>query len=65
MEKIAVLIPCYNESTTIKKVIQDYKRYSQRQRFTFMTIILLIIQMKLREKQEQLCGMNTGREKEM
>lgn len=26
MEKIAVLIPCYNESTTIKKVIQDYKR---------------------------------------
>lgn len=26
MDKIAVLIPCYNESKTIAKVIQDYKR---------------------------------------
>lgn len=26
MKKIAVLIPCYNESTTIKKVIEDYKK---------------------------------------
>lgn len=26
MEKIAVLIPCYNESKTIKKVIEDFKR---------------------------------------
>ena len=25
MDKIAVLIPCYNESQTIKKVIEDYK----------------------------------------
>lgn len=25
-DKIAVLIPCYNESVTIKKVIEDYKR---------------------------------------
>lgn len=25
MDKIAVLIPCYNESATIQKVIQDYK----------------------------------------
>lgn len=25
MDKIAVLIPCYNESLTIKKVIEDYK----------------------------------------
>ena len=24
--KIAVLIPCYNESKTIKKVIEDYKK---------------------------------------
>ena len=24
--KIAVLIPCYNESITIKKVIEDYKK---------------------------------------
>lgn len=26
MDKIAVLIPCYNESRTIKKVIEDFKR---------------------------------------
>lgn len=26
MDKIAVLIPCYNEEKTIKKVIEDYKR---------------------------------------
>lgn len=26
MDKIAVLIPCYNESVTIKKVVEDYKR---------------------------------------
>ena len=25
MDKIAVLIPCYNESRTVKKVINDYK----------------------------------------
>ena len=26
MDKIAVLIPCYNEAMTIKKVIQDYHK---------------------------------------
>ncbi len=26
MDKIAVLIPCYNEANTIKKVIEDFKR---------------------------------------
>ena len=25
MDKIAILIPCYNESLTIKKVIEDWK----------------------------------------
>jgi glycosyltransferase involved in cell wall biosynthesis len=25
-EKIAILIPCYNESLTIKKVINDFQR---------------------------------------
>ena len=25
MSKIAVLIPCYNESQTIAKVVRDYK----------------------------------------
>ena len=26
MDKIAVLIPCYNESITIKKVVEDFKK---------------------------------------
>lgn len=26
MDKIAVLIPCYNESKTIEKVVCDFKR---------------------------------------
>ena len=26
MDKIAVLIPCYNEAATIEKVIRDYQR---------------------------------------
>ena len=26
MDKIAILIPCYNESQTIEKVIKDYHR---------------------------------------
>ena len=26
MDKIAVLIPCYNESRTIEKVVKDWKR---------------------------------------
>ena len=25
MDKIAVLIPCYNESKTIEKVVKDFK----------------------------------------
>lgn len=26
MDKIAVLIPCYNESRTIRKVVSDFRR---------------------------------------
>ena len=26
MDKIAVLIPCYNESKTVAKVVKDYRR---------------------------------------
>ena len=28
MDKIAVLIPCYNESKTIEKVVSDWKKSS-------------------------------------
>ena len=27
MDKIAVLIPCYNEAVTIRKVVEDAKKY--------------------------------------
>lgn len=30
MDKIAVLIPCYNESKTIAKVVADFKRVFTR-----------------------------------
>ena len=26
MDKIAVLVPCYNESKTVEKVVKDFKR---------------------------------------
>ena len=26
MDKIAVLIPCYNESKTVKKVVEDFRK---------------------------------------
>ena len=26
MDKIAVLIPCYNESLTVQKVVRDFKK---------------------------------------
>ena len=26
MDKVAVLIPCYNEAQTIRKVVEDFKR---------------------------------------
>lgn len=29
MDKKAVLIPCYNESQTIEKVVKDFKRVRQ------------------------------------
>ena len=30
MDIIAVLIPCYNESKTIKKVVTDFKKFLLR-----------------------------------
>lgn len=43
MDKIAVLIPCYNESKTIKKVIED--NY-QKQQFMYMITILKMEQIR-------------------
>lgn len=50
MSEIAVLIPCYNESITIKKVIEDYKK-ALPEAFMCMTIIQQMARMKLQEQQ--------------
>lgn len=54
--KIAVLIPCYNESLTVAKVVKDYKEafptadiYVQTSMYTI--IIPRMEQIKLLEKQ--------------
>lgn len=51
MDKIAVLIPCYNEAATIGKILE---RFYPMRPFTFMIIIQLMIPSKLPVKLEQL-----------
>lgn len=51
MDKIAVLIPCYNEAATIGKILE---RFYPKRPFTFMIIIQLMIPSKLPVKLEQL-----------
>lgn len=43
MDKVAVLIPCYNEEKTIGKVVKDWKKNYQMQWFMYMIIIQPII----------------------
>ena len=51
MDKIAVLIPCYNESKTIEKVVTDFKKVLPEAVYMYTIIILLTIQMKLPAEQ--------------
>ena len=46
MDKIAVLIPCYNESKTIKKVIEDFKRELPEATYMYMIITQKMEQIK-------------------
>ena len=48
MDKIAVLIPCYNESKTIKKVVEDFQKVLPE------AVIYQMIQQRLRKEQVQL-----------
>lgn len=50
MDKIAVLIPCYNESKTIEKVVNDFKKSYQKQQYMYMITIPQMEQMRLRKK---------------
>lgn len=65
MDEVAVLIPCYNESKTIEKVVTDFRRELPDAVFMCMIIIRRITQLKSQSRQVQLFVMNTNREKEM
>ena len=47
MDKIAVLIPCYNESKTIEKVIKDFKEVLPDARFMYTIITQQMVQTRL------------------
>ena len=64
MDKIAVLIPCYNESQTIKKVVEDWKKELPEAQFMCTTTILRITRLQSQEKPELLFVMNISRERE-
>ena len=53
LDKIAVLIPCYNESKSIAKVVHDMKRICRKQRFMCTIIIRQTEQIRLPEKPVQ------------
>ena len=40
MKKIAVLIPCYNEAKTIKKVVEDYKNALPENQWLFLAFMV-------------------------
>ena len=78
MDEVAVLIPCYNESKTIEKVVTDFRRelpdaviyvYDNNSIDDTVSIAeragAVITQLKSQSRQVQLFVMNTNREKEM
>lgn len=62
-DKIAVLIPCYNESKTVAKVIRDMKK-ALPEAVIYVIITLQMEQTRLPEKKGQLSVMSISREKE-
>ena len=65
MDKMAVLIPCYNESKTIEKVVNDYRKalpeaviYVYDNNSTDNTA-------EIAEKAGAVCAMSISREREM
>ena len=63
MDKIAVLIPCYNEEKTIAKVIRDSRQALPEAEFMYMTTIPRTKQGKLPERKEQSYGRSICRGK--
>ena len=58
MDEIAVLIPCYNESKTIEKVVKDFRK-------ALPQAVIYVGRMRSRAKRGQSCAMSTSREREM
>lgn len=58
-DKIAVLIPCYNESKTVAKVIRDMRKALPESVIT----IPQMVQTRLRGKKGLLSVMNISRER--
>ena len=64
MDKIAVLIPCYNESKTIEKVVTDFKRVLP-EAVIYVYDNNSTDHMRSRAKPERSYAMSIVREKEM
>lgn len=62
--KTAVLIPCYNESQTIEKVIREFREALPEADIYVYDNNSTDGTGELRERQEPLCGRNTFRERE-
>ena len=65
MDEVAVLIPCYNESKTIEKVVTDFRRELPDAVIYVYDNNSTETQLKSQSRQVQLFVMNTNREKEM
>ena len=46
-DKVAILIPCYNEEKTVEKVIKDFKKELPKLKYMYITTILVTKLMKL------------------
>ena len=64
MDKIAVLIPCYNEEKTIAKVVSDVKKFLPEAVTYVLTIIPPIVPWNWQRKRERSYVMNMPRERE-
>ena len=63
MDEIAVLIPCYNESKTIEKVVKDFKAALPEAVIYVYDNNSQMERMRLPEKQVRLSVMNISRAK--
>ena len=65
MDKIAVLIPCYNEEKTIAKVVSDVKKFLPEAVAYVYDNNSPTVPWNWQWKRERSYGMNTPREREM